>query len=330
MQAIKVPLTYANKDKMLAEIKQDPVHDRETAITLPRMSFSYHAPDYDGARKLNTIHRTVKKHETDVNSFRYQYTEVPYNFNFSLYIYVNSAEDAAKIVEQILPYFTPAWSATIQLIPEFDVIKDVEIVKGNITSEDTFEGVLTDRRTIVWTIPFVLKGHLFGPIKKAPIIKFANTRFFIGTGSSNNIGPTSTLDANGYNTTIGDSVVVSPGLDANGDPTTVPSGLVEAAAIVGGGSGYSVADTLTVVGGTGTSANLSVLEVSSGVITVISVKNTSDYSVNPTNPVSVTGGTGSGATFNLTLSGTIDPLLVDVDDDWGYVVEKSGITVTFE
>lgn len=78
---------------------------------------------------------------------------------------------------------------------------------------------------------------------------------------------------------------------------------VTAAAIVGGGTGYTVEDILTVVGGTSTHvATLRVTSVSSGVIDGIKVEEAGSYTVDPTNAVSVTGGTGGDdATFNLTL-----------------------------
>ena len=73
-------------------------------------------------------------------------------------------------------------------------------------------------------------------------------------------------------------------------------------AIVAGGTGYTVNDELTVSGGTGTAMKLIVTSVSAGVITGALPLDTGNYSVIPTNPVSVTGGTGSSATFNLTLN----------------------------
>ena len=72
------------------------------------------------------------------------------------------------------------------------------------------------------------------------------------------------------------------------------------AAIVAGGTGYAVGNTLTVVGGLGQlDTELTVTTVSSGVITGITISNAGQYAEIPTNPVSVTGGAGSAATFNL-------------------------------
>ena len=76
------------------------------------------------------------------------------------------------------------------------------------------------------------------------------------------------------------------------------------ATVASGGTGYTNGDVLTVVGGTnpGTAATLTVTAVSSGAITAVSSTNFAQYTALPTNPVSVTGGTGSGATLNLTWS----------------------------
>jgi hypothetical protein len=68
------------------------------------------------------------------------------------------------------------------------------------------------------------------------------------------------------------------------------------------GSGYVVGDTLDVEGGIGqVTTELTVSSVDgSGGITGITISNAGQYTEIPTNPVSATGGTGLGATFDLT------------------------------
>jgi hypothetical protein len=66
-----------------------------------------------------------------------------------------------------------------------------------------------------------------------------------------------------------------------------------------GGTGYNIGNVLTVVGGSGSSATLTVTAASAGVITAVSVTNAGNYVAFPVSPVDVTGGTGSGAKFNL-------------------------------
>jgi hypothetical protein len=73
-------------------------------------------------------------------------------------------------------------------------------------------------------------------------------------------------------------------------------------AVNAAGAGYAVGNTLTVVGGLGqidTELTVSTVDGSGG-ITGITISNAGQYSEIPTNPVSVTGGAGSAATFDLT------------------------------
>ena len=101
---LKVPITYAAKDKMLARVLQDPALDKTNAVpAMPMISFEMGKMEYDGTRKLNTIGRIAVKDADDVSKFKYQYNPVPYNINFKAYIYVKNAEDGTKIIEQILP-----------------------------------------------------------------------------------------------------------------------------------------------------------------------------------------------------------------------------------
>jgi hypothetical protein len=73
-------------------------------------------------------------------------------------------------------------------------------------------------------------------------------------------------------------------------------------AINAAGTGYVAGNTLAVVGGIGQiTTELTVSTVNgTGGITGVTISNAGQYSTAPTNPVSVTGGAGSAATFNIT------------------------------
>lgn len=80
-----------------------------------------------------------------------------------------------------------------------------------------------------------------------------------------------------------------------------------ATAVIGtAGTGYTVGDTLTIDGGTGVAATVTVATISggggTGPITGVTLVNVGAYTVNPSSPNSATGGTGSGATITLTFS----------------------------
>ena len=103
--------------------------------------------------------------------------------------------------------------------------------------------------------------------------------------------------------TTAPSVVISAPTTAGGvQATGVAIIQTTAATIAGGGTGYTVGDTITMVGGTlqtGGAGTFRVASVSGGVITSVDTPNYSQYLTPPTNPVSVTGGTGSGATLTV-------------------------------
>jgi len=157
-EVIKIPLSYGPKDKMLVRISQDPSLNPKVALTVPRMGFELTAMTYDGARKLNTMGRNVKKGTTGLKK---QYNPVPYNWDFSLYVFVKNAEDGTQILEQILPFFTPDFTVTMTLISGMTVKMDIPLVLNSVTSEDSYEGDFATRRSIIWTLSFIMKGFLY-------------------------------------------------------------------------------------------------------------------------------------------------------------------------
>ena len=157
-EVIKIPLSYGPKDKMLIRISQDPNLNPKVALTVPRMGFELTSMTYDGARKLNTMGRNVKKGTTGLKK---QFNPVPYNWDFSLYVFVKNAEDGTQILEQILPFFTPEFTVTMTLISGMTIKMDIPLVLNSVTSEDTYEGDFATRRSIIWTLSFIMKGFLY-------------------------------------------------------------------------------------------------------------------------------------------------------------------------
>lgn len=202
--SVKVPITYGPRDKVLARLREDPDLNRPAAILLPRMSFEITDMQYASTRKLPTINRHYAAHDTEQDKLRYVYNPVPYDINFTLSIIVKNADDGARIVEQILPFFTPEWTTTVELIPELNIIVDVPVILNDIRVEDNYEGDFVERRSLIWTLTFTMKSYFFGPLRKSGVIKFANSHLF------------TTMTAN----TPAVMYSVRPGMTANGQPTS--------------------------------------------------------------------------------------------------------------
>lgn len=222
--SMKVPISYGPKEKMLARLDADP-NLKRPAIQLPRMSFELVDINYSSTRKLNTVQKIYAQSE-DANYLKYQYVPVPYDFNFVLSIAVKNADDGTRILEQILPFFTPQWTATVNLIPEMGIKLDIPVVLNAVTSEDTYEGDFISRRSLIWTLTFTLKGYIFGPIKEKGVIKIANTNFYDSS-------PYEDINDSVGSAQVQLNVEITPGLTAGGDPTSnaalsIPASNIEA------------------------------------------------------------------------------------------------------
>lgn len=167
---ILVPLSYAPKQKWLVKIKQDPTLTKNrVAMIMPRMCFQLTSMTYDPDRKLQSTIRNIKT--ASATEKAYQYVPVPYDFNFSLYILADNMEDGVQIVEQIYPFFRPELTLTIDLINELGISPDIPVVLNATNIEDNFDTDFDDKRQIIWTLDFVMRGYVYGPVMEQGIIR---------------------------------------------------------------------------------------------------------------------------------------------------------------
>ena len=180
-ETIKVPLNWGAKEKYITRLTSDPTLTKSIATTVPRISFEMTGMSYDSSRKLPTTVRNFSANNaTTVNA---QYVPVPYNFDFSLSIYVRNTEDGTQILEQILPFFTPDFSVTVDFIPLMDPKYDMPIILNSVSNETTYEGDMMETRMIIWNLEFTAKSHIWPPVKIGKIINTANTNLFIQPNS---------------------------------------------------------------------------------------------------------------------------------------------------
>ena len=168
-QAMKVPLAYGAKQKFLTRLTEDPNLNKSVAITLPRIGFEIGQIAYDSTRKLNKIQK-VKKAGSAGNKVDTQYMPVTYNIDFELYAMSKNSDDALQIVEQILPYFQPDYTITINDIVQMSSKRDVPIILTGVSYEDNYAGEWTDRRAIIYTMSFTAKCYLYGPVISGQVI----------------------------------------------------------------------------------------------------------------------------------------------------------------
>lgn len=158
---VNVPLAYANKEKFIVRLQQDPNLNEDTQISLPRMSFEIVGFEYDSNRQINKIQRS---NITKDNKSGHQYAPVPYNLSFNLYTFTRTQEDNLQILEQIVPYFTPDINLSIKVLQNPDVIQDCTLIMNDVNIDDQYDGGFEDRRYIISTYSFTLQMNYYGPI----------------------------------------------------------------------------------------------------------------------------------------------------------------------
>ena len=175
VQSMKVPLAYGPKEKFLTRLRQDPDLASKTAITLPRIGFEIQNLSYDPSRKLNRVQKfkKVKSSASQSKQLDTQFMPVPYNIEIVLYVLAKQSDDALQIVEQILPFFQPDYSITINDMPDMDIKRDVPIVLNSISYEDNYQGEFEQRRALIYTMNFTCKFYLYGPVTSSGVIKTA-------------------------------------------------------------------------------------------------------------------------------------------------------------
>ena len=171
IQKMKVPLAYGPAQKFLTRLDNDPSLKNKVAVTLPRIGFEIANLAYDPVRKLNRVQKFKKVKSTDKNRLDVQYMPVPYNLDFSLYVMAKNSDDALQIVEQILPYFQPDYTITLNDMSDMGIKRDVPIILSSVNYEDSYQGNFEERRAIMYTMTFTAKFYLYGPVTSDKVIK---------------------------------------------------------------------------------------------------------------------------------------------------------------
>jgi hypothetical protein len=177
IERIRVPIEYGPKEKFLKRIFENPnVEKKPVQTILPRMSFEITGINYNAARKQNTLLRTAKGNtSTRVAS---QYMGVPYDIKIDLHVYTRTVDDGTHIVEQILPYFAPDYTVTVDSIPELGFLRDLPIRLDSVVQEIDYEGGFEKPRVVMWNLSFTVQAYYYGPIQTPKIIRKVITNIY--------------------------------------------------------------------------------------------------------------------------------------------------------
>ena len=165
-EIFRVPLSYGAKERYITAITSDPTLVRTIGVNVPRMSFELTGMAYDPSRKQQSLLQNFAQNAT--GGLNAQYVPVPYDFNFSMTIYVRNTEDGTQIVEQILPFFKPDFTVTVDMIAEMDQKYDMPIILNSVNTTTEYEGSMDDgtTRLITWDLDFTVKSFLWPAVKQ--------------------------------------------------------------------------------------------------------------------------------------------------------------------
>jgi hypothetical protein len=213
-EIFKVPLSYGPKEKYLTRITADPTLTKSVSTVVPRIAFDMTGISYDTSRKQVSLTRNFALDAE--NKLNTQFVPVPYDFNFSLSIFVRNTEDGTQILEQILPFFKPDYTLTVDFIPEMNQTYDLPVILNSVSSSVDYEGDFMSTRLIMWDLEFTVKGYIWPAVKRPAgglIGQFSNTANAFGSVTTNLYSST---DASANNI-IAEVIVQSDPLDAEPD-----------------------------------------------------------------------------------------------------------------
>jgi|TARA_B100000902_G_scaffold72771_1_gene78054 hypothetical protein len=174
---IKVPIAYGPIQRFIARIEQQPNFDDNVAISLPRLSFELTSYTYDAARKASPVQKFTMISPKEKSKIKRMFMPVPYDLGFRLSFAAKLQDDALQIIEQILPFFQPSYSVTINMLEGVEEKRDVPFTLTNVGFVDEYEGDFSTRRFIQYDLDFVAKTYFYqevptdenGVIKKVQV-----------------------------------------------------------------------------------------------------------------------------------------------------------------
>jgi len=176
-----------------------------------------------------------------------------------------------------------------------------------VTTEDTYEGSFEQRRALIHTLDFIIKGYFYGPVKSGSIMRStqidigavaANTRFLIDSQTGKTLRePQGITDEDINRTGRNSRITVEPkigGTQATATANIHSNGVINTVTVTSGGSDYNGNATVS----------FSSPETRTGAVTSINPSAPLPQG-NPSFPYSngiatMSGGDGSGLTLNIT------------------------------
>ncbi len=161
-----VPLMYSPREKFTEDLRAKP--DAEVYaydITLPRIGYQVEGYNFSPERHSNPMGRM-----RDTNG-NFSYNRVPYDVSVSVWVAANRYNDGNRIIEQIIPFFTPEFTITLKDVESLDLRTNMPITLDSISTSIEYEGSMDFARIMLWTLQFTVKAYFYQNVQHAERIK---------------------------------------------------------------------------------------------------------------------------------------------------------------
>lgn len=175
---IRVPITYASQEKFIRRFLEPSSINEGLRIEnqLPRMSYIMTSIQADSSRRRNVNTPSLSRATANCAESPLVITEeVPVNIGFTLFIYTRHIDDTLQIVEQIIPYFNPQHTITMDLNPAKPGINIPVTMVSNSISE-RYDGDFSNRRVNISSFTFLAKSYIYGKVQSGTIIDEVSLR----------------------------------------------------------------------------------------------------------------------------------------------------------
>ena len=188
-KVIPVPVQWATREKWVEIVRSsssrkamDPsIRDKnpiEMQWILPRISCNLTGVLYDPTRRLTKTQQVLTTSSTDTTRSA-TYTPSPYNLTYEIATISRYIDENLQLMEQILPYFSPTLSLTLNLYPDKEP-ESIPIVLESITMDNPTDIPEFEERIFTNIYTFTVKLNYYMPTKVQNLIDNINTNLVVG------------------------------------------------------------------------------------------------------------------------------------------------------
>lgn len=168
---IVVPLHYTQGETFINRITMYK-NDEATVkpVSMPVMGFELISMQYEPERHTGSMNK-IQDRVLD-SKRNYIFNRVPIGFNFDMFIAVKRFEDGLKIVEQIIPFFTPELVIRVKGIDSLEQSTNIPVLLTSFSHNIVNDGALSNSiRAVTFQLSFTMKGFLYPNIRNRQAIE---------------------------------------------------------------------------------------------------------------------------------------------------------------